>query len=186
MVVDRAPSNTAQGASAAGGGAQDDDVVDGAREPVGTGAPVVSADAAATPATATPAAAPGTAASVESAVPAAAEPARPVDPAVPVEEQVLDPRAIARASLLASRNASLWWTSAGVLAACATSLLVGTRSASYVLAAVLVSCAVVRGLLPSPGPVAVSVRAKAIDVTVLLCFALGIGALAWLLPAGTL
>ncbi|MDM7831926.1 DUF3017 domain-containing protein [Cellulomonas edaphi] len=111
-----------------------------------------------------------------------------VDP-VPVppspEEQVLDPRAIARASLEASRNASLWWTSAGVLVAAVVAVVVGTRAGAYTLAGVLAACAVVRAVLPHPGPIAISVRAKAIDIAVLATLAVGIGVLAQLLPGRT-
>jgi hypothetical protein len=101
-------------------------------------------------------------------------------------QQVLDPRAIARASLEAGRNASLWWTSAGVVVAMLVALVVGTRAGAYTLAAVLAACAVVRGVLPHPGPVGISVRAKAIDLTVLGVLAVSIAVLAQLLPGGTI
>ncbi|MBO9554267.1 DUF3017 domain-containing protein [Cellulomonas sp.] len=104
---------------------------------------------------------------------------------VPVEEAALDPRSIARASLQASRNASLWWTSAGILVSVAVALLVSTRAGALALAAVAAVCAVVRLVLPSPGPVAVSVRSRPFDVLVLLMFAGGIGFLALILPAGS-
>lgn len=109
------------------------------------------------------------------------------DGQVPIQaQQLIDPRAIARASLEASRNASLWWTSAGVLVATVVAVVVGTRAGAYTLAGVLAVCAVVRAVLPHPGPVAVSVRAKAIDVTVLAVLAVSIGVLAQLLPGSTL
>jgi hypothetical protein len=101
-------------------------------------------------------------------------------------QQVLDPRAIARASLEAGRNASLWWTSAGVVVAMLVALVVGTRAGAYTLAAVLAACAVVRGVLPHPGPVGISVRAKAIDLTVLGVLAVSIAVLAQLLPGDTI
>ena len=94
---------------------------------------------------------------------------------IPVEEQPLDPRAIARASLAAGRNASLWWVSGGIAVAIAVSLLIGTRVGSLVLAAVVAACAVVRWTSPAPGPVALSVRARWIDVSVLAALAVGLG-----------
>lgn len=98
-------------------------------------------------------------------------------------QQPLDPRAIARASLQASRNASLWWTAAGVVLACAVALVVGTDAGAYTLAGVLAACAVVRGVRPSPGPVALSVRSKTIDVAVLGVLATLLAVLAALLPS---
>jgi len=41
---------------------------------------------------------------------------------------------------------------------------------------------VVRAVQPSPGPVALSVRAKALDVVVLAAFGIGLAVLAQLLP----
>ena len=105
--------------------------------------------------------------------------------AIPVEEQPLDPRAIARASLAAGRNASLWWVTAGIVVAVVVSLVVGTRAGSAVLAALVAACAVVRGVLAEPGPVALSVRARRIDVTVLLLLAAGLTALTVFLPHGS-
>ncbi|RHA44111.1 DUF3017 domain-containing protein [Cellulomonas rhizosphaerae] len=127
-----------------------------------------------------------TTADAASGTDAAGEPEVP-DGQVPIQaQQLIDPRAIARASLGASRNASLWWTSAGVLVATVVAVVVGTRAGAYTLAGVLAVCAVVRAVLPHPGPVAVSVRAKAIDVTVLAVLAISIGVLAQLLPGSTL
>jgi hypothetical protein len=97
--------------------------------------------------------------------------------------QPLDPRAIARASLHASRNASLWWTAGGVVLACAVALVVGTDAGAYTLAGVLAAGAVVRGVRPSPGPVALSVRSKTIDVAVLSVLAAMLAVLAALLPS---
>jgi hypothetical protein len=115
-------------------------------------------------------------------------PTRPVEPPppstgpIPVEQAPLDPRAIARASLDAARNVSLWWTSSGIVAATLVALVVGTREGAWVLAVVALVGALVRALLPSPGPVALTVRAKAIDVVVLVLFGLGIALLAQILP----
>ena len=79
----------------------------------------------------------------------------------------LDPRAIARASLAARpqrlpvvgerRDRVSRWCSR----------CVGTRAGSVVLAASSAACAIVRWVMPAPGPVALSVRARWIDVTVL-------------------
>ena len=112
--------------------------------------------------------------------PTGAAPDRPI----PVEQAPLDPRAIARASLDAGRNASLWWTSSGIVVATVVALAVGTRAGAFVLAAVALACAVVRAVLPSPGPVALAVRAKAIDVTVLCVLGVGLALLAQILPSG--
>ncbi|MET0789317.1 MAG: DUF3017 domain-containing protein [Cellulomonas sp.] len=113
----------------------------------------------------------------DGAVPAAAGP-------IPVEQAPLDPRAIARASLDAARNASLWWTSSGIVVATVVALVVGTRAGAFVLAAVALVCAAVRAVLPSPGPVALSVRAKVIDVGVLVLLGVGLALLAQILPSG--
>ena len=100
---------------------------------------------------------------------------------IPVEEAPLDPRAIARASLDAARNVSLWWTSSGIVVATLVALVVGTRAGAFVLAGVVLACAVVRAVLPSPGPVALSVRAKALDVAVLVLLGAGLATFAQLL-----
>ena len=110
---------------------------------------------------------------------------RPDEPStgpIPVEQAPLDPRAIARASLDAARNVSLWWTSSGIVVAILVALVVGTRAGAFVLAGVALVCAVVRAVLPSPGPVAISVRAKALDVAVLVLLGAGLAVLAQILP----
>ena len=109
-------------------------------------------------------------------------PEQPSTGPIPVEEAPLDPRAIARASLDAARNVSLWWTSSGIVVATLVALVVGTRAGAFVLAAVVLACAVVRAVLPSPGPVALTVRAKALDVAVLVLLGAGLAVLAQLLP----
>ncbi|MBO3083668.1 DUF3017 domain-containing protein [Cellulomonas fengjieae] len=114
--------------------------------------------------------------------PAAADPVPSTGP-IPVEQAPLDPRAIARASLDAARNASLWWTSAGIVVAVVVALTVGTRQGAFVLAGVALVGALVRAVLPSPGPVALSFRSKPIDVVVLVVLGLGIAVLAQVLPA---
>jgi len=101
---------------------------------------------------------------------------------VPAEQRPLDPRAIARASLQASRNASLWWTAGGVVLAVVVSLAVGTAAGAWTLSAVLAAGAAVRGLRPSPGPVALSVRSRALDVVILAFLAVAVAVLATILP----
>jgi hypothetical protein len=121
--------------------------------------------------------------------PAPPEPSQPAVPDVPapstgpipVEEAPLDPRAIARASLDAARNVSLWWTSSGIVVATLVALVVGTQAGAFVLAGVVLVGAVVRAVLPSPGPVALSVRAKALDVAVLVLLGAGLAIFAQLL-----
>jgi hypothetical protein len=100
---------------------------------------------------------------------------------IPVEQAPLDPRAIARASLDAARNVSVWWTSSGIVVATLVALVVGTRAGAFVLAGVVLVCAVVRAVLPSPGPVALSVRAKALDVAVLVLLGAGLATFAQIL-----
>lgn len=103
---------------------------------------------------------------------------------IPVEEAPLDPRVIARASLDAARNASLWWTSAGVLLSVLVAFVVGARAGAYTLALVVAACGVVRAVRPSPGPVAISVRSKPIDLVLLFGAAVSLGVLAYSLPPG--
>ncbi|WP_426592946.1 DUF3017 domain-containing protein [Cellulomonas sp. McL0617] len=111
----------------------------------------------------------------------ATEPA-PISGPVGVGEAPVDPRTIARASLAAGRNASLWWVSAGIAVAVAVALGVGTRTGSAVLAAVVAACGIVRLVTPVPGPVALSVRARWLDVSVLFTLAVGLGLFAAVLP----
>ena len=113
--------------------------------------------------------------------PPGAEPAPSTGP-IPIEQAPLDPRAIARASLDAARNVSLWWTSSGIAVAVVVALVVGTHAGALVLAGATLAGALVRAVLPSPGPVALSVRAKAIDVAVLVLLGGGIAVLAQVLP----
>ncbi|QGQ20898.1 DUF3017 domain-containing protein [Cellulomonas sp. JZ18] len=121
-----------------------------------------------------------------------ADPARAADPGpapvdaedVPPEERPLDPRAIARASLAAGRNASLFWTLGGVAASVGAAFLAGAAAGAYALAGLLVVFAVVRAVLPSPGPAAVTVRAKGLDLTVLLLAAAALATLASIAPTG--
>lgn len=105
----------------------------------------------------------------------------PVD--VPDEEAPLDPRAIARASLQAGRNASLWWSSAGVAVSAALSVLWSPRLGPVALALVLLAGAVLRAVSPPPGPVAFSPRARWIDLVTLTGFAVVLLGLTWIVPA---
>ncbi len=102
--------------------------------------------------------------------------------AVPPEEQALDPRSIARASLAAGRNRSLWWTLGGIAAAVGAAYVWDAVVGVLVLAALLVVYGVVRAVGAAPGPAAVVVRSKALDVTVLLGCAATLVALAAVLP----
>lgn len=145
-----------------------------AEPPAGAGAPVDASPAAVPSATSPAQAGP---------VP----PEGPTDPAaVPPDERPLDPRAIARASLLASNNASLWWVSSGVVVATLLALLVGAPVGVLALAAVTGCGAVVRLVRPEPGPVAVSVRARWLDVAMLSGATVALAALAIWLPGSVL
>ena len=101
---------------------------------------------------------------------------------MPAVERPLDPRAIARASLQASRNASLWWTCGGVVVAC----VIGARrrDGSGRVDAVRAAGGRCRGARGAPGPGAGGplVRSRAIDVTILAFLAIAIAVLAALLP----
>ncbi|GIG26281.1 DUF3017 domain-containing protein [Cellulomonas denverensis] len=96
--------------------------------------------------------------------------------------QPLDPREIARASLEAGRNASLWTVAGAVLACVAAALVWGPALGATLFAALLAVCAVVRAVVRGPGPAVLVVRKRAVDVLVLSVLALGIGALAQILP----
>ena len=108
----------------------------------------------------------------------------PVAPSAPVtaEERALDPRTIARASLAAGRNRSLWWTAVGVVTAVAVSFLLDAVLGVTVLAVLLLVYACVRAVAPPPGPPAVVVRSRALDVAVLATSAVALGVLAWVVP----
>ncbi|OIQ84195.1 hypothetical protein GALL_339980 [mine drainage metagenome] len=97
-------------------------------------------------------------------------------------EQLEDPRAIARASLIAGRNASLWWVCAGVVVVVLLSIFVSAWAGATTMALLLAIGAVVRILVPAPGPAAFTVRSRTVDVTVLLLLAVGVGILAQLIP----
>ncbi len=113
----------------------------------------------------------------------APEPAAASTPSqeIPVVEQRLDPREIARASLRVGRNRSLWWVAACVLVVTLVAVLIGTEAGAYALAALSAACAVLRAV-GKPGPGALVVRAKPIDVTILATFAVAALVLGMLLP----
>ena len=103
-------------------------------------------------------------------------------PVIPPEEKPLDPRQIARESLAASRNRSLWLVVAGLLAACVVAAVKDGAAGALVIAAILAMSAVVRAVVPEPAPVALAVRARALDVAVLTGLAVGIGILSQAIP----
>ena len=80
------------------------------------------------------------------------------------------------------RDGSLWAVAAGLAATVAVGLLVDARTGAYVLAGVLAIGALVRAVAPSPGPVALAVRARWLDVTVLTALAAGVATLAAIVP----
>ncbi|UZN02117.1 hypothetical protein [Cellulomonas sp. S1-8] len=109
---------------------------------------------------------------------------RSPDDAITAEERALDPRSIARASLAAGRNTSLWWTLTGIGAAVGAAFVADAVVGAMALAALLLVYAVVRAVGRPPGPVAVAVRSKPLDVTVLVGAAITLVVLASVLPAG--
>jgi hypothetical protein len=108
------------------------------------------------------------------------------DPVAPdpttAEELPLDPRAIARASLAAGRNSSLWWVTVGVAVAITVAVLVGTAAGSLTLAGLLAVGAVVRAATPPPGPAALVARGRSLDVLVLFSLAFALALLSQLIP----
>ncbi|HEX7806193.1 MAG TPA: DUF3017 domain-containing protein [Cellulomonas sp.] len=103
------------------------------------------------------------------------------DPLAP-EELPLDPRAIARASLAAGRNSSLWWVTAGVGVAIAVSVLVSTAAGALTLAGLLAVGAVVRAATPPPGPAALVARGRPLDVLMLFLLAFVLAILSQVIP----
>lgn len=96
----------------------------------------------------------------------------------------LDPREIARGSLEPGRNISLWVVTGGVAVCVAASLVWGAGVGGTMMAVLLAVCAVVRAVMRAPGPVALVVRRRAVDVGILGVLAVVIGVLSWLLPFG--
>jgi hypothetical protein len=99
-------------------------------------------------------------------------------------ELLEDPRAIARATLIAGRNASLWWVCAGVAIVVLLAVFVSAWAGATTMALLLAIGAIARVVVPSPGPAAFAVRSRTVDVTVLLLLAVGVGVLAQLIPEG--
>ncbi|WP_454049592.1 DUF3017 domain-containing protein [Cellulomonas sp. Marseille-Q8402] len=112
----------------------------------------------------------------------------PVPPVVSEEERFdadgrpLDPRAIARASLAADRNWSLWGLAGAVLFCVALALAAGTPTGALALAVFLGCCAVVRGVVRR-APSALVVRSRPVDVLVLAGLAVTIAVLSQVVPA---
>lgn len=71
----------------------------------------------------------------------------------------------------------------GVALVVVGALLLGTRAAAGLLALQLLVCAVVRAVRPAPGPNALAVRSRALDVLTLTAFALVLGVLAAIVPS---
>ncbi|WP_263729579.1 DUF3017 domain-containing protein [Cellulomonas sp. SG140] len=70
----------------------------------------------------------------------------------------------------------------GVALVVVAALVLGTRAAAGLLALQLLVCAVVRAVRPAPGPNALAVRSRALDVLTLTTFALVLGVLAAIVP----
>lgn len=112
----------------------------------------------------------------------AADPLADPDARFGPDGQPLDPREIARASLEAGRNASLWIAAGAVLACVAAALVWGPSLGATLFAALLTVCAVIRAVVRGPGPAVLVVRKRVVDVLTLAFLALTIGALAQILP----
>lgn len=102
---------------------------------------------------------------------------RPHDPEGP-----LDARAAARASLAAGRSPTLWWTSGGIAASLVLVFVWGVPVGALALALMLAGAGVVRAILPPPGAAALTVRSRALDVTILFGLAISIGILSQIIP----
>ncbi|TKR21809.1 DUF3017 domain-containing protein [Cellulomonas hominis] len=107
---------------------------------------------------------------------------RPDDERFGPDGEPLDPRAIARASLAADRNWSLWVIAGAVLFCVALALAAGTPAGALALAGFLACCAVVRAVVRR-APAALVVRRRAVDVAVLAGLAVTIGVLSQIVPA---
>lgn len=108
-------------------------------------------------------------------------PVPPTDERFDSEGHPLDPRAIARASLAADRNWSLWVILAAVVGSVGLAVVAGASVGALALAAFLACCAVVRGVVRG-GPAALVVRSRATDVTALAGLAVTIGILSQIVP----
>lgn len=121
--------------------------------------------------------------------PPSAAPTQPV-PAAPIpltderfdaDGRPLDPRAIARASLAADRNWSLWVVAGATVFCVALALAAGTPVGALALAGFLACCAVVRAVVRR-APSALVVRSRPVDVLALAGLALTIGVLSQVVP----
>jgi len=118
----------------------------------------------------------------EGVPPVAAGRPSPDDERFGPDGEPLDPRAIARASLAADRNWSLWVIAGAVLFCVALALAAGTPAGALALAGFLACCAVVRAVVRR-APAALVVRRRAVDVAVLAGLAVTIGVLSQIVPA---
>jgi hypothetical protein len=80
------------------------------------------------------------------------------------------------------RDASYWVVGAGIAAAVVVGLLADARVGAFVLAAVLAAAACVRAVRPEPGPEAIGVRRRWLDVVLLVGLAIALVVLAVIVP----
>ncbi len=80
------------------------------------------------------------------------------------------------------RDGSYWVVTAGLVATVVVGLVTDARVGSFVLAGVLAVAAVVRAAVPDPGPVALVVRRRWLDVTLLVALAVAVAILAAIVP----
>ena len=108
--------------------------------------------------------------------PAAAPGVAATPPSEPTPAAVTPPAAGRRFRL------SLWLVGAGVVTSVAVGLTVSTRAGAYVLAGVLAVGAALRATLRDPGPEALVVRFRWLDVAVLGGLAAAVAVLTQVLP----
>jgi hypothetical protein len=82
----------------------------------------------------------------------------------------------------ARRNGSLWGVAGGIVLAVLVGMVSDARYGAYTLAGVLVVGAVVRAVRPEPGPAALGVRRRLVDVAVLTTLAVALAVLAAIVP----
>jgi hypothetical protein len=104
-----------------------------------------------------------------------------VDERFDADGRPLDPRAIARASLAADQNWSLWVVAGAVVFCMALALAAGTSVGALALAGFLACCAVVRAVVRR-APSVLVVRSRPVDVLALAGLALTIGVLSQVVP----
>ena len=80
------------------------------------------------------------------------------------------------------RDASYWVVAAGITVAVVVGLVADARVGAYVLAGVLAAAAAVRGMRPEPGPAAIGVRRRWLDVSLLGALAVALTVLAAIVP----